>query len=274
MRGRFQTAMLLAALVVTPVTADAGWVSEWTNTLVKSNGERVDPQPSILTVDQGRVRTQQPELITVIDYNAGRMTMINPAKQWYWSGTVDDYVREIVLNRGRHMRDALANSGMTNKNRKAPDESSYKAPTVDTASLPPVSIMKTALTDRIVGYDTVKYEVRVDGELFQELWLAPGLNLTKDLDPTRFLAVQQKMSASMVGKSASQFNALYHDPEYRKVLDSGTILKLVTHHIGGQFERVATGIRQSDVPANEFAVPSTYQRVKLTEVISQAPQGS
>jgi hypothetical protein len=132
---------------------------------------------------------------------------------------------------------------------------------------------KTGVTERIAGYDTVKYEIRADGTLFQEIWVAPALDVSSDLDVDRYLSMQRKISASMLGKMAGQYNALYLNDEYRQLLAKGFVLKTITHHLAGGFERVASSMRQADVPANQFAVPSAYRKVKLSEVIS-TPQGS
>ena len=44
--------------------------------------------------------------------------------------------------------------------------------------------------------------------------------------------------------------------------------------VGGEFERVATSVQQSDVPDSQFAVPAQYKRVRLLDVLDQPQQGS
>lgn len=274
MRRVFHTAILLAILFAAPTAVRAGWVSDWTNTATKPNGDQLDTQSATMAIAKGRVRMQQPNIVTLIDYNTGRFTMINPTKHTYWTGTVDDYVKHVGQNRTDQMRKQLGTE--TIKNRRLHDATAgeYKPPTVDVSKLPPVSLTKTDVSDRIAGYDAVKYEARANGELFQEFWIAPSLNVSDDLDPNRYFSVQEKMMAGMIGKAAPFYNALYRDPEYRKLLDSGFILKVVNHHIAGKFERVATTMRQADVPAADFEVPADYRRVGISDVLSTPPQGS
>jgi hypothetical protein len=94
-----------------------------------------------------------------------------------------------------------------------------------------------------------------------------------DLNVDRYLALQRKMGAAMIGKSAGQYNSLFLNDEYRKLIEKGFVLKVVNHHIAGGFERVATSVTQTDVPAGQFEVPDTYRKVNLDDVLP-APQGS
>ena len=262
--------MLLTALSAVPTAAQAGWVSTWTNTAVKQNGDRMDPQNGSMAISGGKVRLEQPDIITLIDYNDGRFTLLNPAKQSFWSGTIDDYVRQMTTARAQKMREQLmnVNPGAKLKNKKSKE---YSPPKVDPAKLPPLSITKTPLTEKIAGYDTVKYEVRVDGTLFQEIWVAPTLDMSPDLNVDRYLAIQRKMSAAMQGKSSGQYNALFFNDEYRKLIEKAFVLKVVAHHLGGGFERIATSVQQTDVPAGQFEVPDTYRRVNLIDVMAAPP---
>jgi hypothetical protein len=271
MRRAFRKVMLLMLLAAMPGTARAGWVSDWTSTAVKQNGDRMDPQSSSMSVAGGHVRLEQPEILTLIDYNASTFTLANSTKEVFWSGSIDDYVQQIAASRALGLRQKLG--GVEEKSKKAQElaQKALSAAKVDPAKLPPVSIVKTDVTEKIAGYDTVKYECRAAGDLFQEIWVAPGLDMSSDLDVDRYLAMQRQLSASMLGKTAPQFNALYRDDEYRKLLQKATVLKMVTHHIGGSFERVATAVRQTDIAPSQFTVPASYRKVKLSDVLEPAP---
>ena len=273
MGGMFHKAMLLVLLAVVPTSAHAGWISEWTNTAFKSNGDRVNTEQLSMSIAGGHMRTDQPDVISVADYNTGRFTLMSPQRKFFWTGTIDEYVHEVARSRAEGMSQALAQAGEKAAAAKG-KEKEYVPPKVDPAKLPPVSITKTGLTDKIAGYDTVKYEARVNGELFQEIWVAPSLNVSSDLDLDRFLDFQRKMSAGMMGKSASSYNALYLSDDYRKLLQNAFVLKVVTHHSAGSFERTATSVRQAGVAASQFQVPDAYRRVKLADVLAPPPQGS
>jgi hypothetical protein len=269
MKRVLENATLLTVLLLTPLAAQAGWVSQWTNIATKPNGERMDPQSSSMAIAGGRVRLEQSESITLVDYNTGKFTVMNPAKQVFWSGTIDEYVLETAQSRTTAMQKSLGDAGA---GKNAQLSGTPALPKVDPAKLPPLSILKTDVTEKIAGSDTLKYDVRVDGDLFQELWVAPGVDVSADLNVDKYLALQRKMSAGMMGKSANQYNALYLNEDYRKLIEKAFVLKMITHHIAGQFERTATSVRQTDVAAKEFEVPDTYRRVRLSDVLGAPPQ--
>lgn len=266
MTHTFRAAMLLIALSLVPPAVHAGWVTTWTNTAVKQNGDRMETQNASMAISGGRVRLEQPEVVTVIDYNTDRFTLINPVKHYFWTGTIDEYQREMGRARALKMREQFGELG---KGKASPKADEYKVPAIDPAKLPPLSISKTGLTEKIAGYDTEKYQINADGELFQEIWVAPTMDVSGDLDPNRYFAVQRKMSTTMMGKSAGQYNALYLNDEYRKLIEKAFVLKIVTHHLAGSFERSATSVSQAEVPASQFEVPEAYRKVRLSDLLSE-----
>jgi len=266
----------LAALV--PATAGAGWVIDWSTTAVNQNGERMAVQRATQAIAGNRVRMQQPEVITVIDYGRDQYTLMNVKKQYFWSGSIDDYLREMGQHRQTAMRERVAAMGMAEKMSKKNAEKNagnratdQKTKTIGPGDLPPVSITSAGTQEKIAGYDAEKYDVKVDGELFQELWLAHGLDLSADLDAARYQAIQEKTGSAMMGKSSKQYNALYRDPQYRALVAKAFVLKSVTHHLAGGYERIATAVRQEDVPASTFEVPDSFRKVRLADLFDPPP---
>lgn len=252
-----KVALLIGALCIMPAAVQAGWVAEWEHTPIKSNGERGTTEPATMHIEKGKVRLVQPSTTSLIDYNKSRFAILNPEHQYFWSGTVDQYVAEMRKTRARAA-----------KKRRGKDVADEAESHVDPKSLPPVTVTKTNETETIAGHPTRKYEVRVNNELFEELWIAEDLNLSGDLDPKKFLAYQKKMGAAMLGSSAKSYNALYRNAEYEKLLEEGFVLRSITHHIAGGFERKAVAVKQEEIPASEFEVPDSYRRVRLSDVFS------
>ena len=205
MRDALRTALLSAALATVPAAAFAGWETTWTNTPVRAKGERMTSQDSTMKIEGGQVRVDQPDIISLIDYNTGKYTLINPQKQYFWTGTVDDFVREMVTTRDAKLTDKFPDrqpppDKHKKKNKKNEE---YSPPKVDVAKLPPVSVIKTETTEKIAGYDTVKYEIKANGELFEEIWVAPALDMSGDLNVDKYLAVQRKLAAAKRGTRAN-----------------------------------------------------------------------
>ena len=253
-------AALLASL---PVAARAGWIVEWQNSAVKNTGERMDPEPATMYVSGGRVRLEQPHTTSLIDYDKGRLTLLNTDRQYFWSGSLDEYVDEMTKNRAKAMNERLG------KDAKA----KFAVPKLDPNSLPGIVIKKTGEKKTVAGHETWKYEVLSNDEPFQELWIAEDIDLSKDLDPKKFLAYQKKMSGAMLGKAAAQYEALYRSDDYVKLLQKGYTLEAHVHHIAGGYERTATSVKQADVPPSKFDVPNDYRRVRLSDVFPSGDKG-
>lgn len=269
LRLPFRCLTLLAALAL-PAVAHAGWVIDWTTTATNSKGERMPSQTATQSIAGNRMRMEQPHVITIVDYGRDRFTMMNPEKQYFWSGSTADYVRDMTQARAKAMQERVASLS----NLKKPDADQAAAvPTprqVDPAKLPPVSITASGTSEQIAGYDAQKYEVHVDGQLFEEIWIAP-LDLSADLDVERFLAQQRQTGAAMQGKSGDSYNALYHNAQYRELLAKSFPLKTITRHIAGSFERRADSVRQTEVPASAFEVPDSYRKVRLSDLLDPPP---
>lgn len=257
------------ALLLTPALAQAGWVVEWSTAATNSKGERMPTQQATQSIAENRVRMDQPEVVTITDYGTNRFTMMNPEKQYFWSGTLDEYVRDMTVAREGSLRKRI--SEMTGKGADAEIATDPTPVSVDVAKLPPISITPAGSSEKIAGYDAQKYNIQVDGELFEEMWIAP-VDMSADLNFDRFLEQQLKNSAAMKGKASKSYNALYRSPEYRRLVEKALVVKNVTHHLSGSFERTATGIAQRDVPDATFTVPDSYRKVRLGDLLSPPPE--
>lgn len=262
MRRSFGTALLSLVLAGVPVSAGAGWIVEWQNTSLKPGGERRSAESSTMEISGQRVRLTQPMSVSLIDYEKASFSVLNPAAKVFWSGPVDDYVGEAARNRQETVRDKFG----------ADAASTYGMPRIDEKDLPAIVLRKLDDRETIAGHETVKYAIESGGEVFQELWLAKDLDLSADLSAEKFLAYQRKMSAAMLGKPAKRFNALYRDAEYRKLLESGFVLRTVQRHNAGSFTREVTSVRKADIDAAQFKVPEDYRRVALKEVFPEAKE--
>lgn len=264
MTGRMAGLFVWCALVMVPMAAQGGWIIELRNTAISSKGERQTPEDAKMFVSEGKVRTVQPTTATIIDYKAGRFTLMNSTKGLFWSGTIDEYVSEMTKSRKEASYERF---GSTNAAQMARD------PGQEDTKLPKVVLRKLGDGGAIAGHDTVKYQVESDGELFQEMWVAEDVNTNGDLDPAQYLAIQQKLSAGMIGKAGKSFRAMWKNPEVRDLYGKGIVMQNIVRHVAGGYERKTTSVKQADVAASEFEVPESYRRVRLPDVLKSDPAG-
>lgn len=257
MRIPSAVALLSLFFVGFPLSARAGWIVEWQNTSFKPNGERRNSELSTMHISKGQVRLVQPSSVSLIDYDKASFSVLNPAAKLFWSGPVDDYVAEASSNRQETVRSKFGPDAAAN----------FRMPRIDEKELPAIVIRKLDEKQTIAGHEAVKHEIESRGQVFQELWLATDLDLSADLSVEKFLDYQRKMSASMLGKPAALFNALYRSAEYRKLLETGFVLRTVQRHNAGSFTREVASIRKADIAPAEFKVPEDYRRVALKDVL-------
>ena len=98
---------VLAALVLSPSLAQAGWVLQWQTAASNGKGEPMPSQKATQSIAENQARMDQPEVITIMDYNKDRFVMMNPTKQFFWSGTTDEFVREMTRARDTAMQEKI-----------------------------------------------------------------------------------------------------------------------------------------------------------------------
>jgi hypothetical protein len=252
------------AVLAAASTAQAGWVIEQSNVATKSRGDSTPAEPATTRISQGRIRITQPYTVTVQDCVKNRFSIYLPDENRYWSGSFDEYGKEIMAQARRPKTDLGADG--------QPATAPAAPPPIDPSTLPKIVVRKTEDRATIAGYDTVKYVIESDGRLFQEVWLADTLNLKRDLEPTAYLECQKKIAAGMLGASAQDYHALYRSPDYLQLNSSGYALKTTVHHIAGSFTQETRSVKQVDVPESDFQVPPTAKSVPLGELFGSGGQ--
>lgn len=249
------TARAALLLLATTSAAQAGWMIEWENTPIRKAG-RQDGEKATAYIQGNKTRMEQEHLTTLYDYDQGKFTILNPKAGFFWSGSVEDYVKLSTKRRSEALRKRMGTA-------KGVDE---ELPTIDPSKLPAVIVEQSGETREIAGHATVKYVIKIGETAFQDLWIAEGLSTAADLDPDKLIKYQQLSSRGMIGASSDAYNALYRSPEYRALLDKGVALETVTYHLAGGFEQRARSIREMEVEPSKFSVPEDYRRVRLDDV--------
>lgn len=264
MKGRVAGLLVSLGVLIVPMAAWGGWIIELRNTAINNKGERQSPEDATMYVADGKIRTVQPNSTTVIDYKLGNFTLINEKKGLFWSGTIEEYVREMSKSRKQA---AYERYGSTNAAHMERD------PTAEDKRVPKVVLRKIGDGGTIAGHETVKYQIESDGQLFQELWVANDVNTSSDVDPAQFLAVQQKLSSGMIGNAGRNYRAMWKNQEIRDLYAKGIVMQNVVRHVAGGYERKTTSVKQADVAASEFVVPDSYRRVRLSDVLKSDTAG-
>ena len=127
---------------------------------------------------------------------------------------------------------------------------------------PDVEIRKLGSGGKIAGFDTVKYQVSADGELYEELWLTHDRALMKELGNPDQDSLRQ-FATCMEGQSATVEN----DEDYIEMSTSGWPLKEISYDMGEpEVDLEVVRLEKKDIPASEFAMPAGCRKVDLEKM--------
>jgi hypothetical protein len=126
-----------------------------------------------------------------------------------------------------------------------------------------VTVKDLGVGERLQGYDTRRYQVLVDGELLEELWLAPKIQVASEVDLVAFGADLQKMLDGGAGLSQG-----YEETEaYRSLRAGGYPLRQVLYFVGEKSTLEVTSVTVKEFPPTDFAIPKGFTKVGYADLL-------
>jgi len=131
----------------------------------------------------------------------------------------------------------------------------------DTSSVLDIFIRETAERDTIIGYETSKYQVFINGVLKEDVWIAENMRTSSDLNFEKYIKFQRRLSEGFE-------NDLFYQTtdEYGAMLRGNFILRTKDYKYGYQTINEVVEIREVDLDRSEFLPPSNYKTVSLSEL--------
>jgi hypothetical protein len=126
-----------------------------------------------------------------------------------------------------------------------------------------VEVKDLGAAERLLGYETRRHAVHVDGELIEELWIAPKLAVAAEVDQAAFAAAMSKM----LGEGMGAGQGYEQSAAYRALRATGFPLRQVLHFVGEKSTLEVTAVAVQDFPAADFAVPKGFTRVGYAELL-------
>jgi hypothetical protein len=245
MRSPVIAASLAAALLLAPFSsARAGY-----------RIQEVDPEfPGEVTTywfqgGKARVDGALEGLTMLVDTKAGEGWLIDHALRRFAGGKFDELAAELARIDEQELEET------TPAEDAAEAEASAKPHSVEIKDL--------GAADRLRGYETRRHQVFVDGELIEELWMAPKINVAAEVDPAAFAAGMRKM----LGESMSVGQGYEESAAYRALRATGHPLRQVLYFVGEKSTLEATVVATETFPAGDFDVPKGFSRVGYAELL-------
>lgn len=263
--------LLLVSFFLFTVTANAGWVME-------------DSEGSTTYIGKDKIKSEYTNegisISHIIDANKGLITMVDKNRKIYGSGTPDEYCNA-TRSFGKEMQEQ-AMAGLSPEQRKMMEEQmkqlqqmSKSAP-MENMPKPVVSIKRTGSNDVIAGHKTDKYTVNVDGDKYQDIWIASDISMDDEMKKLRldkFQLMQKRMDKCMdaskeeMGMMADPLDS----PEYKKLTEKGFVMKEVYHTGGfsgpaGDETTEVVRLEKKSISSSEFKIPAGYKKVPVKDL--------
>jgi len=257
-----------------PAVSRAGWVIEQ----IEYANLGAEAAKTLQYIAKNRLKTTGDGNTFIMDFGKNLFIATAQGTRVYWSGTVDDYVREVknfqqAANDLVREQMAEAMKDMPSDQRKTMEDllqqmhaSGTPSPAQTSSKRPLVTVTQTGETATLAGYAATKMMVTADGKPYQEVWIAKDMSLKSDLDIKRLRSLQAKLTQAIMSDLPSR-QPVEEDPAYEQLLEHGYPLKIVELGEGGEPESVteAVHIEKRDIPEREFHVPEGYRRIDLHE---------
>src|SRR5262245_53919202 len=187
-----------------------------------------DKDGDLTLVSKGRVKELSGEgggPQSVFDLGLARAWMSNPDRELYWEGTIDELcttIRDTTVAIGKAMHDAMEaqlsqlspeNRAKVEQLRKQLEANRKKEESKATPGV--IKVERTEQSETIAGQPTRKFNVLVDGSLYEEDWLTTDSALAKEFALDRASELMSRVSACAVASDP--------DPSHPKGVDEGKI---------------------------------------------------
>ncbi len=194
-------------------------------------------------------------------FNADKdiIVMIDDANERYAKGSGEDYCSVM-----KALKEEM-NKQMPADQKKMMEDMINEA---KAKPAPKVTFTKGA-GEKIAGYQTEKYSIYSDGELFEEKWITTDPALKSVIDVfKKSLDLSSRIMICGVADESFLKNSPEFSPEYKNVERIGIELKNVRSEFGDQgIETEVISIEKEDIPSSEFDTPEGYSEVSFKDLM-------
>ncbi len=216
----------------------------------------------------------------IFDVKSGNMIMVNQLQKKYWEGNVDDFAKMIEETMAQGKKQMSAQMDMMKEQMKnmppAQQEMMKKmfAMQEEKESAPvKVSVKKTG-SEKVKKISCDKYDIFVNGELTEKLWLSDDLPFYSDYKDGKFQEEMMKMQSKFEKVSGGmEYKAT---KKYLELVSSKIIVKSKTKEPeimgGGDNWMTSEYISSEKMNVDKYLnVPSGYTKALLNQLMF--PQG-
>jgi len=254
---RFQVILLLFTLLV--INGYAGWVL----TVRQSHSDSDAATSKVIYFQENKIKLVESDLTTIFDINQQIITFLKPQIQLYWRGTLEDYRIEVneTLELMINIEVEKLPVDQQEEARRMFETMMRIMESPDTSSSIDIYVRETGENENILGYETQKYQVFLNGVIIEDLWIPQELDVSDDLDLEKYLLLMSQLSTGF------EYDLYYQaTAEYSHIIKDKYILRSKEYRIGYQTVCEVIEIREESLNELNFLPPPDYKSVTLSEL--------
>ncbi len=222
---------------------------------------------SKMFISKNKYMVTQPESKMIVNFASDRVIITNENKKTYWEGTTGEYIKSM-----QDMQDASMKR-MQEMLQKLPESQRQEIMAIHGINTEKpkinVSIQKTGKTEKIAGYRAEQYIVNNNGQPYEELWIAKGLNFAGEISPEKLQTFSAKLKKTTmggqvqgeIGLSKAYMNLFKHGYPVKQVLENN----MMTIEVDS--------VKKTNIPDKIFDTPKGYMRIKSIQNFFMSGQG-
>lgn len=209
-------------------------------------------------VDKGWIKEISENEIFMFNIEKDILYIIAPNNESYTEGSMQDYC------------DAMKTMMETMKQSIPAEYLDEMITTQNNLPIPDVKVKNTGNGREIAGYNTDRYEIIVNGELYEEKWISTDASFSKLI--TFYSHVYKTwelmdecsvLDEAFIGKDAESTKA------YIELENKGIELKAVSHEYGyGETTKEVMDVQKGSIDASEFSPPDGFRKLTFSEFIA------
>jgi hypothetical protein len=239
-------AVAATALVLAP-PALAGWVF-------------MDPDGSEALVSNGRMKTETPQGIMIVNAEGKTLTMIDSKRKVYATSNVDDLCDMMKASIDEMMGNVPPEQKAMMEKRMAESKANVK-------------IVDMGDGGEVSGFATHHYEVHINGKPHEELWISDNKKLVDECSPAMMVLASFGQCMAAINPMVAGSNPMSSD-EYVALYESGMTVKsqsLDKSRAGAGLE--INAVEERDIPESTFEIPEGYKEVSFEQMFGMPAGG-
>ena len=251
MKARLLIASALLVLLASS-PALAGWVI---------HEEGLDGNNLVVYIQKNRIMNDGPGISTLVDLDKGWIYLVNKTRKIYWGGPLETFEQEMMAALDKQIDEQMKD--LPAEQRQAMKDRMRAGIQGQGPQVKEIEVVGTGQSAQVAGHKCEQYEVKVQGQVSEEHWIAPSVRITEeiDLDKMKRQLAKLKMGNGPGGLgTAEPVLALW---------EKGYPLKKVYLMMGQKMASQATKVERKSIPDKTFEVPASFVQAGVAEVMAQ-----